>query len=177
MKLIILLLSILFVFSNKAQSQKYDFGEDTVEWYQPGDIKMVEAQPRYFTKRTSEGDCAWLTNSVAIPYSGLLTQIGILDLSEVKYWYDTTIYFKGIDTINHQCTYQTKSLNNQFISCGVVHDAAGCSWNWLNEDVICTVCLKYFHVSETRWVVQKEQPKDLYQDAIDRLNKLLNKTK
>lgn len=87
--------------------------------------------------------------------------------------YDTTLLFKGIDTVSHNHNYLSENiLPFSFSSCAVLHDAAGCPDAWGNFDIICEVCLRNCNVKESRRVEKVINP---YQLAKDRLNKIKQK--
>jgi len=87
--------------------------------------------------------------------------------------YDTTLLFKGIDTVIHNHNYLSESNRPfSFSTCAVLHDAAGCHDTWLNVDIICEICLRNCNVKESRSV---EKVSDPYQLAKDRLNKIKQK--
>lgn len=100
----------------------------------------------------------------------------------IKSKYDTTVIFKGVDTVNHEHVYvaEKKSTNSlgYYSVCAAMHDEAGCSKNWLQQFEVCTICLKHIYISETRWVEHKkpaEHPKDKYKESLEILNKLKQK--
>lgn len=87
--------------------------------------------------------------------------------------YDTTLLFKGIDTVSHNHKYLSENIHSfSFSSCLVLHDAAGCQDAWDNFDIICEVCLRNCNVKESRRVEKVISP---YQLAKDRLNKIKQK--
>ena len=87
--------------------------------------------------------------------------------------YDTTLLFKGIDTVSHSHNYLSENIHPfSFSSCLVLHDAAGCPDAWGNFDIICEVCLRNCNVKESRRVEKVSNP---YQLAKDRLNKIKQK--
>lgn len=87
--------------------------------------------------------------------------------------YDTTLLFKGIDTVSHNHKYLSENIHSfSFSSCLVLHDAAGCHDAWDNFDIICEVCLRNCNVKESRRVEKVISP---YQLAKDRLNKIKQK--
>ena len=87
--------------------------------------------------------------------------------------YDTTLLFKGIDTVTHNHKYLSEFNHPfSFSSCLVLHDAAGCPDAWGNFDIICEICLRNCNIKESRRVEKVDNP---YQLAKDRLNKIKQK--
>lgn len=87
--------------------------------------------------------------------------------------YDTTLLFKGIDTVSHNHNYLSESnIPFTFSSCAVLHGDAGCPDAWGNFDIICEICLRNCNVKESRRVEKVSNP---YQLAKERLNKIKQK--
>lgn len=116
------------------------------------------------------------TMPVALPYptgSLLINETWPIGRSVSRY--DTTILFPGVDSI--KCAshhFVSKSVatgmySTPGIECLVWHGATGCPDKWMNENSICTVCLRHINIKESRTV---EIPVDEYQQALDRLNKI-----
>jgi hypothetical protein len=96
----------------------------------------------------------------------------------VKSKYDTTVLFEGKHNTYetficvHDWAIEKKPEGNYNQVCAIMHGAAGCSNYWMNQNKICTNCLRHINIKETRWTEPKEQPKDRYKEALEKLNKL-----
>ncbi len=87
--------------------------------------------------------------------------------------YDTTLLFKGIDTVIHNHNYLSESNHTfSFSACAVLNDAAGCPDAWGDFDIICEICLRNCNVKESRRIEKVSNP---YQLAKERLNKIKQK--
>lgn len=89
--------------------------------------------------------------------------------------YDTSIVFKGVDTILHEHKWTTKSNithNNMIGSCAVIHGVGGCPNYWVNENSICTICLKSINVVENK-IIDKQVHENTYNVTKKKLDKIL----
>ena len=115
-------------------------------------------------------------NAQAVPMPGLYTTIPsivhtlpLIVRNELLH-YDTTVIFKGIDTIVHVHDYVGQSGTSfEKVTCAVLHGINGCPDDW--EEIICTVCLRNSKLV-AKSVFAGLNTNSPYQAAKDRLNKL-----